>query len=320
MKRVGVLVEEQRGRMKPAMLGVVTAGQGEGHELWALTFEGSIEGCQDELRDHGVDKTVDVRSDACSLAWGPDVRAQAVVRAVEELGLDVLLGLSSQAGRDLLARIAAALDTSLVLDCLDVDLDASTATKLLYSGKSLATIRAWGRCPVFGLRPGRVRPNAVEPRRRPGEGEVVSFVWGVEETGVKAVELREGDSREVPLTEAEIIISGGRGMGGGESFEALRECAEVLGAAVGASRVAVDAGWVPHSMQVGLTGTTVSPRLYVACGISGAAQHFAGMGTAGTLVAINTDRDAAMMQGCDYGIVGDLFEVVPILTRQLKAT
>lgn len=228
------------------------------------------------LRDHEV---VEVRS----TADGPETRARSVARTVEDQGLDVLLGSSSPTGRDLLARVAAILDVPLVLDCLDVDLAALTATKLLYSGKSLATVRAWGRCPVFGLRP------------------------------------KAATSQDVSLTEAEIIISGGRGMGGGESFELLRECAKVLRAAVGASRVAVDSGWVPHSMQVGLTGATVSPRLYIACGISGAAQHFAGMGTSGTLVAVNKDKNAPMMRGCDYGIVGDLFEVVPILTRQLEA-
>jgi electron transfer flavoprotein alpha subunit len=123
----------------------------------------------------------------------------------------------------------------------------------------------------------------------------------------------------VDLTEAEIIISGGRAMQNGDNFRILQECAEVLGASVGASRVAVDAGWVPHSMQVGQTGKTVSPKLYIACGISGSVQHFAGMKTSGVIVAINTDPQADMMQRCDYGIVGDLFEVVPILTRRLKA-
>ncbi|RUA01581.1 MAG: electron transfer flavoprotein subunit alpha/FixB family protein, partial [Deltaproteobacteria bacterium] len=117
----------------------------------------------------------------------------------------------------------------------------------------------------------------------------------------------------------EIIISGGRGMKNGENFQILQECAQVMGAAVGASRVAVDNGWVPHSMQVGQTGTTVCPKLYIACGISGSIQHFAGMKTAGTIVCINTDPDAAMMQQCDYGIAGDLFKIIPALTRQLKA-
>ena len=133
---------------------------------------------------------------------------------------------------------------------------------------------------------------------------------------VEAVKKAAGGA--VDLAEAAIIISGGRAMQNGENYRILHECAQILGAAVGASRVAVDSGWVPHSMQVGQTGTTVRPNLYIACGISGSVQHFAGMKTAQVVVAINTDPQAAMMQNCDYGIVGDLFEIVPLLTRQLK--
>jgi electron transfer flavoprotein alpha subunit len=137
---------------------------------------------------------------------------------------------------------------------------------------------------------------------------------------LKVEAVKKDSNGTMDLSEAQIIIAGGRGMQNGENYRILHECADVLGAAVGASRVAVDAGWVPHSMQVGQTGTTVSPNLYIACGISGSIQHFAGMKTSGVVVAINTDAQAAMMQLCDYGIVGDLFEVVPLLTRQLKTT
>ena len=154
----------------------------------------------------------------------------------------------------------------------------------------------------------------------PVQTEVIPFEYdGPTDGRYEIKELRKGKADGIDLSEADIIISGGRGMQNEENFQILHECARAMGAAVGASRVAVDAGWVPHSMQVGQTGTTVCPKLYIACGISGSVQHFAGMKTAGTIVSINTDLAAAMMQQCDYGIVSDLFEVIPILTRQLRS-
>ncbi|MGD9088706.1 MAG: electron transfer flavoprotein subunit alpha/FixB family protein, partial [Desulfobacterales bacterium] len=136
--------------------------------------------------------------------------------------------------------------------------------------------------------------------------------------GLVVKEIKQQAHDGIDLTEADIIISGGRGMGKPENFEILFECARVMGAAVGASRAAVDAGWAPHTMQVGQTGATVSPKVYIACGISGSVQHFAGMKTSGLIIAVNTDPEASITKNCDYYIVEDLFEIVPILTRQLK--
>jgi electron transfer flavoprotein alpha subunit len=140
----------------------------------------------------------------------------------------------------------------------------------------------------------------------------------VESAGLVVKEIKQQTQSGIDLTEADIIISGGRGMEKPENFEILFECANVIGAAVGASRAAVDAGWAPHSMQVGQTGATVSPKVYIACGISGSVQHFAGMKTSGLIIAVNTDAEANISQKCDYYIVADLFEIVPLLTRELK--
>ena len=171
-----------------------------------------------------------------------------------------------------------------------------------------------GEHALFGF-----RPNVIEATPAPVTAEVVAWQAKVAEGPLTVEAVKKNPSGTMDLSEAQIIISGGRAMQNAENYQILQECADVLGAAVGASRVAVDAGWVPHSMQVGQTGTTVSPNLYIACGISGSVQHFAGMKTSEVVVAINTDPEAAMMQGCDFGIVGDLFEIVPILTRQLKS-
>lgn len=316
--RVGIPIETRDSQLKSAMLGVLAAARrpdtsGERHELFALAFDGALESCRGELRAHGVDVIVDVRATGLDGSVAPDARAATVVQTMEHFELEVLLGLTSRLGRDLLARVAALLDAPLLLDCVAVDLASSMARRPLYSGKAIAEIRARGRHRIFGL-----RPNVFAPEPCSGAGEVVVFEASRVTGRLEVVGERPGNSGTVVLSEAEIVISGGRAMRNGDNFAILERCAEVLGAAVGASRVAVDEGWVPHSMQVGQTGTTVSPRLYIACGISGAAQHFAGMRSSGTVVAINLDRSAAMMQNCDYGIVGDVLEIVPILTRQLK--
>ncbi|MCP4021390.1 MAG: electron transfer flavoprotein subunit alpha/FixB family protein [Desulfobacteraceae bacterium] len=164
-----------------------------------------------------------------------------------------------------------------------------------------------------------IRPNAIEPAKSPGKAEIISFDALVDgPVGVRIKEIKQSDSNRLDLTEANIIISGGRPVGSEKNFSILNECASKLGAAVGASRSAVDAGFALHGMQVGQTGKTVSPKLYIACGISGAVQHYAGMKTSKIIVAINTDKDAPILGKCDYGIIGDLFEIVPAITEALK--
>ncbi|MBF0376222.1 MAG: electron transfer flavoprotein subunit alpha/FixB family protein [Desulfamplus sp.] len=170
-----------------------------------------------------------------------------------------------------------------------------------------------------------IRPNAIEAVKVADSSvnaanlENFTFNAPTSDFGkVKRVEVKKGTSGKIDITEAPIIITGGRAIKNGENYKILEECAALLGAAVGASRAAVDAGYAPHSMQVGQTGKTVSPKLYIACGVSGAVQHFAGMKTSKIIVGINTDKDAPIFSKCDYGIVGDIFEVIPALTKALK--
>lgn len=164
-----------------------------------------------------------------------------------------------------------------------------------------------------------LRPNAIEPVEAPAEAAVESYSASIQDSGrVKVMEIKKETADNVDLTEAAVIITGGRPIASAENYKILSDCARLLGGTIGASRAAVDAGFAPHAMQVGQTGKTVSPRLYIGCGLSGSVQHFAGMKTSKVIVAINTDKDAPIFEKCDYGIVGDLFEVVPVLTAVLK--
>jgi electron transfer flavoprotein alpha subunit len=313
VQKIGILIETNAQQLKPTLYGVITAARGEGHELYGLVFDGKGAQYKDDLQAYGVDKIVDIQSAQGPLSWNPHNWARAIIQAMDELGIHILVGLTTYRTKDLFPRIAAILDAPLLLDCIGVDLKTLTAEKSQFSGKTIATVRMRGNHFLFGI-----RPNVIEARPAPTKAEIVSCRLQIDDESLVVEAIKQDSAATTDLSEAQIIISGGRGMQNGENFKILHECADVLSAAVGASRVAVDAGWVPHSMQVGQTGTTVSPSLYIACGISGSVQHFAGMKTSGVVVAINTDAQAAMMQHCDYGIVGDLFEVVPLLTHQLK--
>jgi electron transfer flavoprotein alpha subunit len=248
------------------------------------------------------------------LSSSPDLQAAALAEAITHFGISALLGLSSARGRDLLARVAALMDVALVQDCVGVDLTTQTVTKSHFSGKTVATVKLNSTPFICGL-----RANVIEAQSAPVDAEVIEHRAAVADTGRLVVtEVKQSQSGSVDLTEANIIITGGRPIASADNYKILRECAEIVGAAVGASRAAVDAGFAPHSMQVGQTGKTVSPKLYIGCGLSGSVQHFAGMKTSKIIVAVNTDKDAPIFGKCDYGIIGDLFDVVPVLTEVLK--
>lgn len=230
----------------------------------------------------------------------------------------VLLGATTQ-GKDLAPRVAARLGLGLASDCtaFEVATDGRLIiTRPIYGGRAIATVIE-KTTPQMAT----VRPNVMTPLELDTSRTALVEKLAVETGDIRAkvIDLiQETGRQQVGLAEADIIVSGGRGLKEPESFCLLEELADVLGAAVGASRAAVDAGWIDHSHQVGQTGRTVTPNLYIACGISGAVQHLAGMKTARCIVAINRDPDAPIFRVADYGIVGDLFEVVPILTEEFK--
>ena len=309
---IGLLIDTQARHLKPTNLGMITAARAAGHQLTALLMEPLPTEQQDQLAQYGVHQVVNITLTPPD--WHPERWAQAVAETLQARGIQTLLGLVSARGRDLLPRIAAILDAPLVMDCVGVDIPGQKARTYQYSGKTLATVQLYGEKAIYGL-----RPRAVAPYPAPVTAEVVTHVVEIpEDSGLTVLEEIPGEPGAHNLTEADLIIAGGRGMQNSHNFTLLHDCARALGnAAVGASRVAVDEGWVPYAMQVGQTGAKVTPKVYLACGISGSVQHFAGMKTAGMIIALNTDPDAAIMANSDYIIVADLFTVLPELIRQL---
>jgi electron transfer flavoprotein alpha subunit len=315
MANIGILIETEGGKTKQTNFGVVTAAREGGNTRIALLLDGSAEEAREALAPYGVSRIVPLAAEGAEPGTGPDTRARILAAAIEKLGLSALLGLATATGRDLFARVAALLGLPLASDCLAVDLAARTVRKSHFSGKTVATLRLKAAVMLCAL-----RPNAVEARPAPASSpEITPLTVAVTDPGrLRVLERKQAAGGKIDLSEANVIITGGRPIGSAENYKILEDCARRLGAAVGASRAAVDAGFAPHAMQVGQTGKTVSPKLYIGCGLSGSVQHFAGMKTSKVIVAINTDKDAPIFEKCDYGIVGDLFEVVPALTEALE--
>lgn len=253
-----------------------------------------------------------------------DYRTESYCKVLESLVKEqepeILLVSATTNGRDLAARLASRLETGLAADCVGLRLEDGklVATRPTYGGNIMADVVCETKRPQMCT----IRPNAMEKQEPDAgrSGEVVTVASGVSEADIRTqvLEIIAKASGEVSLTDAQIIVSGGRGLGDEKGFELIRELAGVLGAAVGASRAAVDAGWIPYEHQVGQTGKTVGPKLYIACGISGALQHLAGMKTSDVIVAINKDEEAPIFSVANYGIVGDLYKVIPVMIDEFK--
>ncbi len=287
-----------------------------GEEVGAVLLGSGIEGIAGELGKYGVDK-VYVADHAMFEPYTTDAHAAAVARLVKENDPSILLLGASTQGRDLSARLVGKLATGMATDCVDVKIvdGKLLASRPMYAGKCFGEV-AIAAFPQMAT----LRPNVFPVVENSRSGEVVKFDPGVDpgQLKTKVIEVQKDTTGKVDLTEANIIVSGGRGMKGPENYVIIEELADVLGATVGASRAAVDAGWRPQKDQVGQTGKIVSPNLYIACGISGAIQHLAGMGSSKYIVAINKDQEAPIFARADYGIVDDLFKVVPELTKEIK--
>ncbi len=322
---VWVFAEQRRGVLKNAAFELLSKGRELADtlktELSAVCLGHDVKEV-DSLIAYGADKVYLV--DSPDLADNQeDYLTAGLVRLVREHRPEVFLAGATALGRSFFPRVAAVLNTGLTADCTGLDIDTEKRlllqTRPTFGGNIMATIICPDKRPQMStVRPRVFKKNAPDPSRK---GQIIRVDFKKEGVTAKTklLEFIEDVTETVKIEDADIIVSGGRGLGKAENFKLLQELADALGAALGSSRAAVDEGWIPYSHQVGQTGKTVCPRLYIACGISGAIQHLAGMQTSDCIVAINDNPDAPIFQVAHYGIVGDLFQVVPLLIKKLKS-
>ena len=315
-----VVTEQREGILKKAtfealLVGYRLAGQKSQQPLASILGSG-VSGLAQQIVRFGVKEVVAVDDPALE-HYTSEAYSAAVADLVRDRGIQVVLLAATALGKDLASAVAARLEIPLLQDCIGIDVQEGmmVARRPVFAGKAIAAARPSDTGPLVAS----IRPRAFDPQTQTERtAEIVS-------AGLKPVELRsrvaeivKSVSETVELTEADVVVSGGRGMKGPENFVLLEELANAVGAAVGASRAAVDAGWRDHQDQVGQTGKVVAPTVYIACGISGAIQHLVGMINSKCIVAVNKDAEANILKVADYGIVGDVFKVVPLLTEEFR--
>jgi electron transfer flavoprotein alpha subunit len=313
---VFVITEQRDGEFRKVSFEAVSEGRriadGLGTDVTAVVVGAGIEGLTGELQKYGPDKIL-VADDPAFAEYTTDAYTNVIAGLIQSLDPAVILIGASVQGKDLCARLAARLDAGLAMDCTVIKLDSGilTCTRPMFGGKIFADVEIEGSPQLIAI-----RPNVMDIVETAKDCVVEKVDVHVGEVKTTVVEKNMETGDKIELTEADIIVSGGRGTSG--DFAAIEQLAAAFGGAVGASRSAVDEGWRPHSDQVGQTGKVVSPVLYVACGISGAIQHLAGMSTSKFIVAINKDPEAPIFSKADLGIVGDLAEVVPAMAEEVK--
>lgn len=314
MKKALTYIETANGKIKNTGFEILSLCQKASWTPIAVICDKDFnESMSADLGRYGVQQ-VFIGKDPEWLESNSERLSRSLEKVIELTQPDAILASSSIFAREVFAALSAKFDDFCAIsDCVEVDLNASKAKRPLYAGKCFCEVNI-NKKPIFLLRPNQFSVENGTQEARPQE-EPLPTAENVQ-TQVEAVQ--ESTSERLDLTEAEIIVSGGRGLKEAKNFEMLEELAKTLGATVGASRAVVDAGWVPHSYQVGQTGKTVAPNLYIACGISGAIQHLAGMSSSRVIVAINNDPNAPIFQKATYGIVGDVFEILPKLNESAK--
>ncbi|MEE8471191.1 MAG: FAD-binding protein [Dehalococcoidia bacterium] len=321
---VWVFAEQRDGKLKSVSHELLSEGRKLadklGTELSAVCLGHNVEGVE-QLISYGADK-VYLADDAALADHQEDYYTGVLVDLIRKHKPEILIAGATAMGRSFIPRVAVLIHTGLTADCTGLDIDPESKlllqTRPTFGGNVMATITCQARRPQMATVRPHVFKRAAPDEQRQGEIIKVDFVKESVTSRTKLLDFVEDLSEKVKIDDAEIIVSGGRGLGDPDNFRIIKELADALGAAVGSSRPPVDDSWIPYSHQVGQTGKTVCPKLYVACGISGAVQHLAGMQTAEVIVAINEDPNAPIFEVATYGIVGDLFEVVPMLTAKLK--
>ena len=319
---VMIIAEQRDGDIRKISYELVSEGKrladASGQKLTAVLLGSNIKDKAAELGKYGAAKVL-VADDPRLEKYTTDAYATVIAEIVRTSDPAILLLGASAQGKDLSGRLAAKLGVGMAQDCTQFAVEGGklVATRPIYAGKAYAKVTYDDSYPNMAT----ARPNVMavnEPADSAAEIADAAFTLDDSAIKTKVAEAVKDVSGKVDLTEADKIVAGGRGVKGPEGFEVLEKLAEAIGASVGASRSAVDAGWRTHKDQVGQTGKVVSPTLYIACGISGAIQHLAGMSTSKFVVAINKDPEAPIFQKADYGIVDDLFSVVPALAEEVK--
>ena len=321
---IWVFAEQQDGQLKSVDYELLAKGRELSDtlktELCAVCFGHNISEVE-QLIAYGADKVYLIDNPALANQQ-EELYTRELVRLIQEHKPEIVLAGATSLGRSFIPRVAAILRTGLTADCTELEIETEKRlllqTRPAFGGNIMATIICEARRPQMAtVRPRVFKKNTPDTKRK---GEIIKVDFNKEgiTSRTKLLNFVEDLTEKVKIEDTDIIVSGGRGLGKAENFQLIEELAAVMGAAVGSSRPPVDDGWIPYSHQVGQTGKTVCPKLYIACGISGAVQHLAGMQTSDTIVAINSDPDAPIFEVATYGIVGDLFQVVPMLIAKLK--
>lgn len=321
---VWVFVEQHKGEIASVSLELLGEGRKladkRGAKLSAVLVGSGIKAKADELIAYGAD-IVFVADDPALKDFNDDAYAAVLTTLAMQHKPEIILAGATAIGRSFFPKVAATLYTGLTADCTGLDIDPATGnllqTRPAFGGNIMATIVTPNHRPQMATVRHKVMKPASKDKSRKGEIIDVRFTQSGEPR-TKVLKTIEEIGDTVNICEADIIVAGGRGMGSAKNFELLEELARLLGGAVAATRAVVDEGWIPYSHQVGQTGKTVCPKLYIACGISGAIQHVAGMQSSDVIVAINKDPDAPIFNVATYGIVGDVMEVIPLMIRKLK--
>lgn len=317
MGKVIVFAEQTNGALKRSSIELLQAAAKSGNTVVAVVFGSHADGVAAAAGHNGANE-VHVVKDASLDTYNPELFTANVAALIEKIQPSILLASASSLGKDLFPRVAARLGAGIASDCTELNIsgDSVVATKPMYSGKCFAKATFENTSLKIVLM--RANQLPVGAANTSASAAVVEQPLVKPDLKTLIKEIVKGAGEKLDLTEANIIVSGGRGLKDAANFKVLNDLADVLGATVGASRAVVDAGWVSHGMQVGQTGKTVAPSLYIAVGISGAIQHLAGMSGSKVIVAINNDPNAPIFQKATYGIVGDALEVVPKLTEEFK--